>query len=99
MADELSLADIVQSPLAPNSLTPPVVQSDSIITPAEELVDDRIITCVRQEESEDVVLHAVVYGLAEEQACLVKLREKKDKEGKDTSNISLKRGTDRKSVV
>jgi predicted RNA-binding protein len=94
MASEegLSLADVVQSPSAPNSLTPPVLPSDAVTVPAVEMVDDRIITAVRQEESEDVVLHAVIYGLAEEQNSLQRLREKKDREGKDTSHISLKRG-------
>ena len=92
-ADEgLSLADVMQSPDAPNSLTPPVTPSDAVVVPAQEMADDRIITTIQQEESEDIVLHAVIYGLAEEQSSLKTLREKKGQEGKDTSHISLKRG-------
>jgi hypothetical protein len=91
--EDFTLADIIQSPSAPNSLTPPVLPSDGVIVPAEELVDDRIIAAIKQEEPEEVVLHAVMYGLAEEQSSLKTLREKKSIEGKDTSNISLKRGT------
>ena len=97
--DELSLAEVIQSLEAPNSLmpqdslTPSVQSSDAVIMPAEEMVDDRIIMTMKQEESEDIVLTAVIYGLAEEQSSLKTLRESKGKEGKDTSHISLKRGT------
>jgi len=71
----------------------PAIEEDSIVVPAEEVKDDVVLLSVREEDDPDVVLKAVLYGLAEEQFSLRSLRKKKELESKDTSHISIKRGT------
>lgn len=63
------------------------------VTPPEELLDDDVCIAIREDEVPDAVLKAVLLGLAEEQSSLRKLRETRSKDDKDTSFISLKRGT------
>jgi len=67
---------------------------DQAITTTEDMKDD-ICIAIKEDEVPDAVLKAVLWGLAEEQDSLKKLRQRKEKEDqtKDTSHISLKRGT------
>jgi len=67
--------------------------SEVSVVPATELNDDEICVAIKEDEVPETVLKAVLWGLAEEQASLRDLRKCKGKEGKDTSFISLKRGT------
>jgi len=85
---EVDSSKLVQSP---NSL--PMVEEESVVVPAQEVQDDIVILSIKEDEDTDVVLKAVLYGLAEEQLSLRDLRVKKQNEGKDTSHISVKRGT------
>ena len=87
---EIDSSEIVRGPSDTNV---PEEIDDTIVVPAEEIKEDMILTAVREEESPDQILHAVMYGLAEEQDSLKLLRSVKHNEGKDTSHISLKRGT------
>jgi len=59
----------------------------------EELLTDDITVAIQEDDLPDAVLKAVLTGLAEEQSSLKDLRQKRSREGKDTSYISLKRGT------
>lgn len=59
----------------------------------EELSDDEVCVAVREDDVPDNVLKAVLWGLAEEQSSLKNLRQRRSNDGKDTSFISLKRGT------
>ena len=93
MADktsELNLDEIVQSPLS--NLTPAPIE-DAVVVPAQEMDDDIISITIKDDELPDAVLKAVLLGLSEEQQALRDLRVKKATERKDTSHISLKRGT------
>ncbi len=63
------------------------------ISQPEELADDEICIAVKEDEVPDTLLKAVLWGLAEEQSSLRVLRKDRQGEGKDTSYISLKRGT------
>lgn len=85
---EVDSSKLVQSP---SSL--PMVEEESVVVPAQEVQDDIVILSIKEDEDTDVVLKAVLYGLAEEQLSLRELRVKKQNEGKDTSHISVKRGT------
>ena len=58
---------------------------------AVEVLDDDICSSIKEDEEPDNILKATLYGLAEEQASLKTLRQKKTKEDKDTSMISLRR--------
>ena len=82
-------SDIVQKPYeaVPTSL------EDMAVIPAEDVAEDFICGTVEEDEGPDNVLKAVMGGLAEEQASLRVLRKDIQKKGKDTSHISLKRGT------
>lgn len=86
---EIDSLDVVVHP----SGEPPVPIEEAVVVPAQEVEQDIILTAVKEEESPDKILNAVMYGLAEEQEALKKLRKHKDEEHKDTSHISLKRGT------
>lgn len=66
---------------------------DAVLVPAQEVNDDIISISIKDDELPDAVLKAVLLGLAEEQHALKQLRETKTSEQKDTSHISLKRGT------
>ncbi len=59
----------------------------------EELSDDEVCAAVKEDDVPDNILKAVLWGLAEEQSSLKNLRQIRTKDGKDTSFISLKRGT------
>jgi hypothetical protein len=63
------------------------------VSQPEELADDEICIAIKEDEVPDTVLKAVLWGLAEEQSSLKVLRQNRQGEGKDTSYISLKRGT------
>ena len=63
------------------------------VSQPEEIADDEICIAIREDEVPDTVLKAVLWGLAEEQSSLKVLRKIKTGENKDTSYISLKRGT------
>lgn len=108
MSDDLSLENAIKSPetLSASTISTPVENTSEVVSvPAslteiavnapvvEELVDDEICTAIKEDEVPDVVLKVVLQGLAEEQASLKNLRKKRSKDGKDTSFISLKRGT------
>jgi hypothetical protein len=88
---EIELDDIIREP--DNNPAVPVKVSDSAVMESRELTDDDICIAIREDEIPDTVLKAVLYGLAEEQASLKNLRVEKTNEKKDTSFISLKRGT------
>jgi len=65
--------------------------ADISLEPVEDSYDE-VCIAVKEDETPETVLKAVIWGLAEEQNSLRALRQKKGKEGKDTSFISLKRG-------
>jgi hypothetical protein len=90
---ELNPDDIIKA--APGIETPnvPMSMAESVITPSEELEDDDICVAIKGDDTPDAVLKSVLMGLAEEQSSLKILRHTKSKDGKDTSFISLKRGT------
>lgn len=70
----------------------PAILDGAIQVPAELVDDDLVVLSVRDEEPPDSVLKAVLWGLAEEQSSLRSLRKKKFTDGKDYSNISMRRG-------
>jgi len=83
--------DIVRKP--DDNLPLPISMAEaSAIVPAEEQPDDPICLTIKEDEVPDAVLKAVLWGLAEEQASLKNLRQKKERDGKDTAHISIKRG-------
>jgi hypothetical protein len=86
---EIELDDIVKEPANLGVMK----VGDSAVLDSNELTDDDICIAIRDDEIPDNVLKAVLYGLAEEQASLRNLRVDKAKDKKDTSYISLKRGT------
>lgn len=90
MASEISPAEVVRRPSDEDR---PVTMDEAVVVPAEEVEQDIILTSVKEDEAPDRILNAVMYGLAEEQDALKKLRKTKSQEGKDTSHVSLKRGT------
>jgi hypothetical protein len=67
--------------------------SNVTLPETEELLTDDITVAIQEDDLPDAVLKAVLTGLAEEQSSLKDLRQKRSREGKDTSYISLKRGT------
>jgi len=71
----------------------PASLPDMTVLPPEELSEDQICLAVKEDDVADNVLKAIVYGFAEEQASLKNLRVKKEEAGKDSSFISLRRGT------
>jgi hypothetical protein len=84
---ELKLGDVIKdSSNLPTVLAPTDIQ-------AIELLDDDICVSIRDDDDADAVLKTILYGMAEEQAALKNLRQKKGREDKDTSHISIKRGT------
>jgi hypothetical protein len=85
--------DILNSVKGPQDLTVPQTLEEVAVTPAEDLSNDEICIAIREDDPPDTVLKTVLMGLAEEQNSLKDLRVKKGKDGKDTSFISLKRGT------
>lgn len=84
---EIDVNDIVQEP------APPMTLEETVVVPAEELEDDMVLLTIREDDVPEQVLKAVLYGLAEEQGSLRSLRIRKQNDGKDTSHISVKRGT------
>jgi len=86
---ELDQAELVKKP----EPSVPSIPEDAIVLPSEEVEQDVVLLSVKDDESPEQVLKAVIYGLAEEQSNLRQLRQSKTKEHKDTSHISLKRGT------
>lgn len=71
----------------------PFISDDGAIIATVEVQDDEIMLSIKDDDSPNEVLKACLYGLGEEQNALKRLREDKAKEGKDTSHISIKRGT------
>ena len=90
LESEISSSDIVKKPV---ETTPVVTMEDAVVVTSTEVDDDIISITIKEDELPDAVLKAVLLGLAEEQFSLRNLREKKEKDGKDTSHISIKRGT------
>jgi len=86
--DGIVLSDVIREP---GSIAENLADS-SIINP-EEMADDQICVTIREDEVPDNILKAVLWGLAEEQSSLKVLRVKQQREGKDSSHISIKRGT------
>lgn len=86
---ELSSNDVVEQP----SNDKPMTMDEAVVIPSEEVEEDVILTAIKDDESPDRILNAVMCGLAEEQDSLKKLRRNKTDGNKDTSHISLKRGT------
>lgn len=76
-----------------DSSSSPATLEEAVVLPAHELDDDIISLTIKEDELPDAVLKAVLLGLSEEQQALRDLRVKKHEEKKDTSHISLKRGT------
>lgn len=77
-----------------NAIDPiPASLVEITVAQPEELADDEICLAIKEDELPDTVLKAVIMGLAEEQSSLKSLRQKRYNEGKDSSYISLKRGT------
>lgn len=70
----------------------PAIMDDAIQVSTEPVDDDLVVLSVKDEEPPDSVLKAVLWGLAEEQSSLRSLRQKKKTDGKDYSNISMRRG-------
>lgn len=99
LEDILALENAIKPPASETISVPAnladmaVTSAEESITAAEELMDDDICIAIKEDEVPDTVLKVVLQGLAEEQASLRCLRKKKGKEDKDTSFISLKRGT------
>jgi hypothetical protein len=85
--------DTFNSVTRPDNYPVPQTLEEVAVTPAEELANDEICIAIRDDDPADTVLKTVLMGLAEEQSSLRSLRVKKNKDGKDTSFISLKRGT------
>lgn len=91
---ELDPSDIVEVPISiEQKSSPPAPLEDTAYVPAEEMDDDMIVLSIKEDDVPDSVLKAVLGGLAEEQASLKTLRQRKQNDGKDTSHISVKRGT------
>lgn len=92
---ELDANDIVVQPRPADaeSQLESINYNDTVVLPPQELNDDIITLTIRDDELPDAVLKAVLLGLAEEQQSLRSIRQKKEKENKDTSSISIKRGT------
>ena len=88
-ADNLDTNNAIKPP--EDDTVPTLVEVS--VSPPEELHDDDVCIAIRDDDTPDMVLKAVLLGLAEEQSSLRLLREKRSKEDKDTSFISLKRGT------
>jgi len=77
----------------PDNRAPLTLEEEASVVPAVEVEDDFIYRTVREDEGPDNILKAVMEGLAEEQSALRILRQEKQREGKDSSHISMKRGT------
>lgn len=91
--DNLDLKNAIKSP-ADNIAIPSSLIEVNVSQPeAEELLEDDVCIAIKEDEVPDAILKEVLLGLAEEQSSLRKLREDRSKEDKDTSFISLKRGT------
>jgi hypothetical protein len=90
--DQVEQSLSVQEPIsAPVPVDP--TSADAIMVPPDPANDDIITISIRDDELPDAVLKAVLLGLADEQQALRNLRVKKEKENKDISHLSLKRGT------
>jgi hypothetical protein len=85
--------DLESAIQAPEAISVPASLADVSVCPAEELIDDEICLAIKEDEVPDTLLKAILGGLAEEENSLRTLRQKRGKDGKDTSFISLKRGT------
>ena len=89
--ENLDLESVIQSPQ--DSVSIPASLVEVTVTQPEELADDEICLSIKEDEVPEAVLKAVILGLAEEQLSLKVLRQKRQGEGKDSSFVSLKRGT------
>ena len=88
MADQIESTEVVRQPTSS-----PAPLEDTVVVPAQEAEGDVVLQSVEREDPADMVLKAVIFGLAEEQSSLRGLRRTKEQDGKDTSHISVKRGT------
>lgn len=89
--NKMDLANAIKSPV--DSVDIPSSLVEVTVNQPEEIDDDEICQALKEDEVPETLLKAVLWGFAEEQASLKSLRHKKQNEGKDTSYISLKRGT------
>lgn len=89
--ENMDLESVIETPQDPDSISASLVEVT--VTQPEELADDEICLAIKEDEVPEAVLKAVILGLAEEQNSLKILRQKKQNEGKDSSFVSLKRGT------
>jgi hypothetical protein len=90
MPDLDSLEDLVRAPVSNQE---PLSMQDLAVMPPQESAEDSIVAAVRDDDVPDTLLKAVVYGFAEEQASLRAYRMKRERQGVDTSQLSLKRST------
>lgn len=88
---EIESSEVIQNPGSDTNT--PATLEDAVTVSAEEADDDLIVLSIKEDDLPDAVLKAVMVGLGEEQASLKTLRVRKSNENKDTSHISLKRGT------
>jgi hypothetical protein len=94
MSEKSENMDLETAIQGPQDLDPILASLVEVtVTQPEELIDDEICLSIKEDEIPDAVLKAVILGLAEEQLSLKTLRKKKQGEGKDSSSISLRRGT------
>jgi hypothetical protein len=92
--ENMDVMEVVKPPKSGSSIDDlPTDLIEISILESEEVSDDEICTAVKEDDVPDTILKAVLWGLAEEQSSLKSLRQQKQKTGKDTSFISLKRGT------
>jgi hypothetical protein len=98
---ELTIIGQVTDVVKPQTTAAETINYDTVIIPPQESTEDIITLSIRDDELPDAVLKAVMIGLAEEQQAIKLLREKKERDvaaggeskGKDTSHLSIKRGT------
>ena len=90
--DQVEQSLSVQEPAFTPVLSDPL-SADAIMVPPDPANEDIITISIRDDELPDAILKAVLLGLADEQQALRSLRVKKEKENKDISHLSLKRGT------
>ena len=95
--EDLNLENAIKGPVDNNVSVPANLIEVVSVTRQEETTDDEICAAIREDGVAENILKAVLWGFAEEQCSLKKLRQDrcKDSNGKavDTSHISVKRGT------
>jgi len=87
----LDLESAIEGPQDPALISASLVEVT--VTQPMEIADDEICLAIKEDEVPEAILKSVIMGLAEEQLSLKTLRQEKQSAGKDSSYISLKRGT------